>query len=307
MVSVKELSVDKAAIWSMGADTIKALFPIYRLALQAVLRESGIEKEWIILFHARGSEPEPFSAARLLRLWPYTSEKTRTDSLQALLKKNYIALTGDDHYHLTAQGYRASDHIIRMVQRELGKSRLMNSADSKYLANLLWRLVQAVHHTHEPNDKRAFSCSRWTDLGVNAPPITRIDQYLTDLGRFRDDCHLSAWQQHHIEGYVWDALTCIWRGEAFTASALATTLAYRGISTETYATALNHLIEYGWVEADANPDLVRITHEGCIIRQQAEARTNTLFFTPWSALSNNEIADLNDLLTHLLATLKQTK
>ncbi|MBC7872026.1 MAG: hypothetical protein H7Y09_14365 [Chitinophagaceae bacterium] len=299
--------MDRSEIWSMGADTIKAFFPVYRLALQAVLRASGIEKEWIILFHVRGSEPEPFTSARLLRLWPYTSEQTRINSLQVLLNKDFITSTDDHYYRLTAQGYRASDHIIRMVQRELGKSRLMNSVDSKYLASLLWRLVQAVHHINEPSDKLAFRSNRWTDLGVNAPPITRIDQYLTDLGRFRDDCHFEAWQQHQIEGYIWDALTAVWRGEAFTASALATTLAYRGISTETYVTALDRLIELGWVENDGKPGLVRITHEGCIIRQQAESRTNTLFFAPWSVLSSAEITDMQDILTHLLTTLKQIR
>ena len=127
--------------------------------------------------------------------------------------------------------------------------------------------------------------------------MARIEQYLSDLGAFRDDVHLAAWKPHDIQGHAWEAFTFIWRGEATTLEALADALKPRGFTSEDYAAALEDLRARAWIEERAGE--YRVTPEGGKLRQAAEELTDAYYYAPWEVLSEDERQTLRDLLSRL--------
>ena len=71
--------------------------------------------------------------------------------------------------------------------------------------------------------------------GPDAAPATQIDQYLTDLLRFRDDAHLAAWVNLGVDGRTWDAFSAVWREDNISAASLAETLSNRNFTADDYA------------------------------------------------------------------------
>jgi predicted transcriptional regulator len=129
-----------------------------------------------------------------------------------------------------------------------------------------------------------------------------MDQYITDLARFRDDAHLAAWKPYGTSGHVWEALTLIWREEANTAEALAERLSRRTYTAEDYGQALQDLAARGWVTEEKGA--YELTEEGRRVREEAEEATDRHFFVGWSALNEEELTQLEDLLTRAKAGLE---
>ncbi|MDX1993742.1 MAG: hypothetical protein SF029_15240 [bacterium] len=300
---MERVLVDRSAVWKMGAEAIQALYPIYRLGFQAMIRSYELEAEWIILFFARSTAPQPLTLPQLQRYLPYTAESRRTHGLNRLVTQGMMAETEDGAYHLTTQGSRAAERILRIAQRELGKAKVLPQADARRLADLLWPVVQAALQTPEPHDKRGLLAYRWMDNGPCAPPVTRIDQYLTDLNRFREDCHYAAWKQHHLPPYVWEALNTVWHGEASTAGELAKKLSFRGYTTEAYAGALELLRECGCL-LETRRGTFALTSHGEALCVETEARVEAMFFAPWSMLTSRAWDDVHDLLQRLLVAVR---
>lgn len=291
--------------WSLGGEVVKSFFPIYRLGLQAAINAANIHKEWRILALTRGCEGETISAAQLKRLWPYAAPHLRASYLRNLIEQAHLEYVTAEEYRLTPQGKRAIERVYKMAYRELAKADLLDMMDMKRLATLLWKLVQAALQAHEPADKTALRLNRWSDGGLYAPAVTRIDQYLTDLQRFRDDCHYATWQGSGLEGIEWDAFTTIWRGEANSAEMLTQKFCFRGYSAADYTAAINRLVNQGWVQPAHARGTFVVTEQGRHIREEAERCTDDLFFAPWAALTSTERRDLHLLLNGLVQTLRQ--
>jgi hypothetical protein len=117
------------------------------------------------------------------------------------------------------------------------------------------------------------------------------------LVRFRDDAHHAAWQPHGVGGPTWEALTLIWRGEAYSPETLAKLLERRAQPPEVYVDAIHTLVERGWVAQHGQA--YRVTDRGAALRQDAEDQTNRLFYAPWSCLSEDELDEMRGLLTAL--------
>jgi predicted transcriptional regulator len=171
------------------------------------------------------------------------------------------------------------------------------------LNNLLLQLVEAIVLAPEPGNKWSFCYSRWTDPGRDTPASVRTDQYLTDLYRFRDDAHIAAWKPYKVSGDAWEVLTLIWREEVKSPNELVEALSYRGRGAEDYVRILNELIDLGWVEI--TDQIYQVTAVGKKLRQEAEDRTDRIFFAPWESLNKDQINDLQNLLETLKDELAQ--
>jgi DNA-binding MarR family transcriptional regulator len=169
--------------------------------------------------------------------------------------------------------------------------------DQRRLLDLLKQVVEASVAAPQPRDKRHLAASRKVDPGEDAPPVARIDQYLTDLTLFRDDVHPAAWREYNINGPAWEVFSLIWEGEATTLAALAERLASRQHPPELIPQSIQDLIARGWIEQDRGAYVA--TEEGRALRQEAEDETDRLFYAPWACLSEAETAELRDLLERL--------
>lgn len=296
------------SVWSVGSALIEALLPVYRLPFQAAIRAQELQQDWYVLWLARGLQPEHLTPHHLARLLPYTAPEACLARLASLEAKGLLEAgqTTAHTYRLTHAGHQATERIRRMAQRELGKAEMLSKAESRHLADLLHRITQAITQSPAPQDKLAFQCSRWTDLGVVAPPLTRIDHYLTELTRFREDCHFVAWQPYGVEGIAWETLTMLWRQPMCTPAKMAKKLSYRGYSSEAYHAALQTLVNLRWASDAGTKDSYRLTALGQQVRLDAEKMTDSLFFAPWSALPEGAVDDLETLFQKLLKALNQS-
>jgi hypothetical protein len=162
------------------------------------------------------------------------------------------------------------------------------------LAALLGRLVESCLAAPEPPGRWCINWSRRSDSGDAAALVQRIDQYLSDLGAYRDDAHLAAWQPLAVDGCAWETLTLIWRGHAATVDELTQKLSRHGYSRTEYGQALDDLVARGWVAEEAGT--YGATPAGHEVRQAAEDLTDDYFYAPWSCLEEDELGQLQDLL-----------
>jgi len=286
---------DQTELWTLMQETFQSLMPFYHLSMRQAIAASGAPDNWFYLSLARGSEPEALTMERLQALAPYAAPGATAPRIEQLVEQGLLEPAAPDAYRLTDQGRAAVEGIFDAAHQCLETVQPLPAGRMERLHLLLARLVQATLDAPEPAEKWALALSRWTDPGEQAPAAARLDQYLTDLYRYRDDAHVAAWQPHDIAGHAWEALTFIWRGDAGTAAELAEQLQpYRAYSAEDYEQALADLVSRGWVvEEDGS---CKLTDEGKKVREQAEADTDRHHFVGWSALSPAELAELYDLL-----------
>ena len=284
-------------IYASTGETLQAFSPFYREAMIKWLQEYEVPDNWFVLNFVRASEPEPFSLDQLLQINPYSANSLQRERYEALAAEGCLELIGEDTYKLTDRGREIIEHFFRLAQEGLATVEALPSEEMDHLANLLERVVTATLESDEPAKKPALLASRWTDPGPDAPATVRIDQYVTDLVRYRDDAHISAWRPSGLDGRTWEALTLVWRGEAASATELSDSLSGRGYGEEDYAASLNLLLEKGWITADS--DQVQITDAGKTIRQMAEDETNRIHHVGLSTLNQEELKQLDDLLARL--------
>jgi len=198
---------------------------------------------------------------------------------------------------MTDRGRQAVQQSFGAVHAALADVAPLPAGDMIRLNQLLRRLVDATLAAPAPADKPELLASRMTDPGARGSQAALTDQYLTDLVRFRDDAHQAAWQPHGVGGPTWEALTLIWRGEAYSPDTLAKVLERRAQPTQVYIDAIHTLVERGWIAQHG--EAYRVTDRGAALRQQAEEATDRFFYAPWSCLSEAETEELRGLLTQL--------
>ncbi|MFN2187962.1 MAG: MarR family winged helix-turn-helix transcriptional regulator, partial [Candidatus Promineifilaceae bacterium] len=278
--------------------TIGAFAPFYQENIVRLNQKFDPPNGWFLLNWVRASEPQSFNLQEMTGVvGPYSAPEATLERFQGLVehgfadKDEYGALTLTDKGRAIIEGFFDGAH------EALSEIEPLNKADMTDLANLLGRLLKAVAKGSEPASKPYLTNSRWTDPGKSAPPSVRIDQFATDLYRFRDDAHIAAWKSYGVSGQVWETLTYVWRDEANTAEELAERLSFRGYSTEDYEAALEKLIIKGWIESVDGKYCV--TPAGRRIREEAEEKTDALYFASWSKLSKSERRRLKKLITRL--------
>jgi Mn-dependent DtxR family transcriptional regulator len=290
--------------WTLIQETMQAFSPFYQEAVRATFTEARFEgHDWTNAFYAYAREPEPLTVSFLHAQFPYGKLEVRQRDLEQSAERGALEKTGEDTYRLSERGRGGIVNFFRAAGEALDIIEPLAREDMNRIADLLHRVIQATETAAEPADKPLLMASRRTDPGVEAPASTRIDQYLTDLLRYRDDAHLAAWTPLGVRGHAWEAFTLIWRGEANSAAAIAERLEQRGYSADDYASALGDLVKRGWLKAVDGP--YELTQTGQQARDAAEDETNRLFFVGWSALSEDEAVDLEHGLVELRSRLRE--
>lgn len=298
-------------LWPLALEVLRALGSYYYPEMRKAATEVGLgDCDWYLLLAAIMLEPEPISCELLARRNPYTAPHVHQNLLQelarqgALLPSEDVAIDETCSFRLSDAGRTAVHWMIKAAYSAMVRLAPIPEDREKRLLSLLSRIVQACSESPEPPGKWSFNLSRKTDPGESEPALVLIDQYLSDLAAYRVDAHLAAWQPHRVSGYAWEAFTVLWRGEAGSIYELDQKLDRRGLSADDYRTALQTLIDYGWV-MEGEGGSYNLTASGRKARQEAEDLTDRYFYAPWSVLSDDEITDLKQLLLTLWEGLKQ--
>lgn len=286
-------------LWTTASETLQAFGTHYVPAMDKAAAELGLPEWYGLLLPALMFEPEPISAKRLGVRSPYTSPRLYNERLAEAARQGLLVQVaeGENAYRLTEKGRQAAKSVIDAAYVKMAALQPISSDELERLANLLHRLVMSCLAAPEPPGKWCITHSRRIDPGDKSFVLARIDQYLSDLGAYRDDAHLASWQSQHIEGHVWEAFTYLWRGEASTLDGLVQKLTRRGHSQDEYRQALEELTKRGWVVEEMKEH--QVTTLGKEIRQEAEETTDQYFYAPWSCLTQEEMEELRSLLVDL--------
>jgi DNA-binding MarR family transcriptional regulator len=170
-------------------------------------------------------------------------------------------------------------------------------AELERLATLLECVVHGCLKPSAPLDGWCIRHSRNLDPGPRAHAVARIDQHFSDLAAYRDDCHISSWKGHGMDGHAWEILTFVWRRQADGLDALREKLKHRGFTQEETSQALQELVDRGWIEG--TPVRYSTTAVGGDVRRTAQDTTDALFDAPFACLADAERAELVTLLERL--------
>lgn len=283
--------------WTKTSATLGAFTPFYQEGMFRLVQEHNAPNNWFTLTQVRSAEPNPFRVEDLVAGTPYVAPTRFQERLDALVEAGVLEKDKDGRYCLNERGRALADGFYNMAQESLKEIKPLSDDDLDDLAELLGRIVNTTDDLPTPANKPNFSFSRWTDPGEDAPAVIRIDQYATDLTRYREDAHLGAWQHYGLSGQAWEALTYIKQeDDVNTPESLAERL-NRGYDADDYADALKELLERRWIAAENGHFIA--TEEGAAIRDKAEEDTDRLFYQGWAALSEADVDHLDDLLDRL--------
>ncbi|MEJ2747557.1 MAG: hypothetical protein P8183_06570, partial [Anaerolineae bacterium] len=285
-------------LWPLLQSTMQAFVPHYRDAMQPVLTEVGFQgPDWFFSFVAYGIDPEPLTAVHFHTCFPYPNIETQKQNMALAAEHGFLEEVDADSYRLTDKGRAGMQRFYADTGAAIAGLEPLPAADMQQLADLFGRIIAATEAAEEPSHKPVFLMSRRTDTGRDAPPALRIDQFATDMLRYRNDASIAAWLNHGVDGQTWETLTYLWRDQAHTAAELAEQLANRNYNEAVYTTALQNLVQKGW--AEAADGVYQITETGRKVREAAETKTDDYFFVGWSALSEAEQTQFETLLGQL--------
>ena len=251
----------------------------------------------VVLFGA-----EPFTVGQFMQMLPYGLARVNEDRFRAAVRQGYLS-EEDEKLRASASGLGAARQIFAAMDRSIASLRPLPAQPLQALVHLLYRLAGASFAMPEPpvhfllDHKRAQREIGATEL------IQQFERYASELQGYRDDCYIATWGAHGVEGHTWDMLDLLSQGAALPLADLHAKLSRRGVTEEAHAGDVRELVVREWAELRAG--MCHITSAGRQARAEVEAKTERLFFQPWSCLSAPELAELLALATQLRDSLRR--
>lgn len=286
--------IDKKEIYTQIGELLPSLAPFYSERVAELQYKHKAPSNWFALNNVRADESKPVPITHIHRRQPYTSIDRQFEIYNTLAEEGLLEVVEKGSYLLTEQGRQLIEGFFQIAHEDLAPVDVMPGEKTKRLEKLLSKVVKSTLEAEEPAEKLVLKSSRWTDPGEDASAVAKIDQYVTDLIRFRDDAHYAAWRRLEVDGKTWEAFTQVEQGEADDSSSLAERLSNRGYSEEDYADSLQNLGEKGWLEEVDNK--WQPTSKGKQIKEKVENETDRLFFASWNVLGEEELTELAELI-----------
>ncbi len=303
----------KTQFWPILRAAAVALNGAYWPAIESAARARGVQSPaWQYLLYLLVFRNEPLSAAVMRGRGPYTSGRLFEERFETLLRLGYLSrgaagagTAGAEtaQYLPTNAGLSAARSFLSAAHAKMSELAPLPLTELERLAAMLERVVHACLKPHAPLDGWCISHSMNLDPGPRAHVVARIDQYFSDLAAYRDDCHISSWKGHGVDGHAWEILTFVWREQADSLESLEEKLKHRGFTREETARAVQDLLDRGWMEGTT----VRYstTAVGSDVRHTAQDTTDTLFNAPFACLDDTERTEFVGLLERLAGAFKK--
>lgn len=266
-------------------------------AVNSYMEDRGLEgPDLYFLQGAHGFAPNAVTAEHFTKRGPYGNPEGAHKQLEKMVSRGWLEVAGEGYYMLTDAGEELAKGIFTFADELYGGLEPLPVGVLERIIALLDKVVESARSVPEI-EKWGLSWGVLFDRGPSAPPAVRLRRRMLDLFAFRDDAHIAAWKPYGVKGYVWEALTYVWRDDAGTAAELTEQLPYRDLDEETYASALEELVGKGWIIEDEGRHVV--TEEGKTLRQEAEDATDRYFDAAWAVLNDQEVDEVKGLLEKL--------
>ena len=290
--------LDERKVWELMGETSGSIFPLAQEVMRPQFEEHFTEQRFYPLtFTAAQVAPKPISAGLLNKRNPYANPAGNEALLRDTSEAGYLDPVGQGDYLVSEKGANAIRDVHEVFYNYINRINRFPKDKLQELDTLLEALVSACTKADFPNGTLRLDISHNGHPQVEPASLARIDQLLDDMNAFRDDAHVAAWSPAGVDGHTWEVLTFVWNGEASTVEKLVERLPYRSYAAEDYTATLNELSQRGWIEP--GEDGYTVTGTGKKIRDEAETQTDTNYFSPWKALTDEEVNRLGELLNEL--------
>ncbi|MBK9008911.1 MAG: hypothetical protein CNIPEHKO_01749 [Anaerolineales bacterium] len=289
-------------IWAQMHSVIQEFWAITEPEVEKVAVRNDVPFE-LYLYSELGLDY--FSRVNFQKRDPFTNPEKFEKTFAYLDVKGWIQPQPEDQYKVTEMARAGVKFIVMAGDAKLPPPEFMPEIDLERLKVLLKKIALANDSAPEPPEKWAI-LKRFRVADRESPVMTKIREYLLDLFAYRDDAHLEAARPHfHTAGIAWNVLGAAAGGNPVTADRLAEQLAFRGYDADEYAVALQAAQEIGWLEQAGDSGAYRISRQGVELREQVERQTDAYFFAPWSALTQEELDELQESLGKLREKLRE--
>jgi predicted transcriptional regulator len=295
-------AINEKQLWAVICEAESALVDRYQSAVELYVRSSGAgNRQWGILLAALTFEPEEITPAHLMVRGPYTNAEEYLTRLRKCSDNGFLQEVEPGEFRLTEKGREFIQQYINLARQAMVEADPLIPEDSNRLAELFSRLVENSL-TNKPPPKTWSIALSFKLLPEKIPPMPFIEQSISCLYAYRDDCHLAAWQHTGLTATSMDVLTLIWKKETKSISDLMLKLSQRGHSEDVYSNAVVGLRQLGFISGTRNS--LRLSTTGQVFRDQIEQETDRYFYRPWTCLNRVEIEEMSNLSTRLLDGLK---
>jgi hypothetical protein len=257
---------------------------------------------WLFAIWLFGSEP--ITTANFMRMFPYGLARLNDEHFASAVQHGYLLADGKIGYTPTESGMKAAQRVWREAGDSIASLNSMPDDQLGRLFEYLARLGESALSAPEPPPHYFMSHKRENYQHFKVLyPLERFVVLFGELAAYRDDCYISTWGAHGIDGHAWDAFDQLVQSGALTQEDLFAKVKRRGITEEIHVEDIKELIGRGWVEEGSG--VYQITSVGKQVRVEVEAQTERSFFAPWSCLSETELKDLLELSIQLGDSLKE--
>ncbi len=289
---------DQKKVFQLLGDATAAIYPLARDIMRPLFEKHFSEQRlYGPTFLAFQRHPEPITAALMETRNPYNNPEDREEILEDATEAGFLVKKGGS-YAISDKGSKIIAEIHQAFYTHVNQVNAFPAAKTAQLAGLLEILVKAVAGSGSSSVLFCFNCSHQGHPEVEPGTLARIDQLLDDLNAFRDDAHVAAWKDQGITGPTLEVLTLVWNGEANNPEKLVERLPYRSFQAGDYQAALDELAAKGWIEKIDQG--YQVTAAGKQFRDGIENATDQIYYEPWGALTDEQLAQLGSLLQELI-------
>ncbi len=289
--------MDDRSLWKLIRDSWIKIQASFNTAIKPLVAKSELNlREWILLISALTFEPEDTTLSHLMVRGPYTSSDQYLTRLEHAAEAGFLEKVSKGSFRLSSKGREAAREFIKVARDAMVSTELLPTQESLILAEMLDRLVKNCLDTPPPPDIWSITLSYKLMPAID-PPMPFIEQAISCLSAYRYDAHLASWQSSGLSAIALESMTLIWRGKVSTLDELTEKLSFRGHPQEVYIDALAELRAYSHLSGYRN--VLRLTEEGKLFRDDVEAKTDQYFFTPWKFLTEAEKSKLAKILNQM--------
>lgn len=289
------INLTRQILWSVDQHTTTA-FDGWLLSCDPFSSELSLAQIAI------GFEPTPLGVAQIYNHRPYTNPDQIRRELEQAVSSGWLLSSGEGLYRVSQQGREVCAKVRRKLDQVFCRMTRLPDSQLETLLTTLDKVIAVIQNKGTLSYRPSFDLDMKLENGTYSV-LQQICTRLSHVLAYRDDAYLNAWMGQEVNGYVWEAFSCIYKGEAQNAAEIAARLTQkRDYGAETYQGAVCELLERGWIQyLDGN---CVPTNLGIEILAKVARAMNNAFYQPWLVLDESEAAQLKEEMESLASTLK---
>jgi hypothetical protein len=251
---------------------------------------------------AMGFDPEPFGIAHVYNRMPYINPESISQNIRTSVAQGWLMVDRAGVFRATDKTRRYHASLCQCVDKAYTQMMSLPNVQLTWVNDLLQRVIEAITENKGLNFKPFFEL----DIKLAAFQSSlqqKVCSKLSHLLAYRDDTYVNAWMDQEVNGYVWDAFSCIYKENARTIESISKLLGpSRHYTADVYELAIEELISRGWIQSVNGK--YEPTNQGLQVLANVVFTMNRYFFAPWGCLDDMEIRCLSDQLETFVNTLK---